>query len=120
MWLVAPDEPSEVRAMNMKRAIQWLIPLLYGISLGAGGAWIVELLLPGRDAAATYASPFAIAAILVAVFLKLKTGYNWPWEGLAEWSEPAPMKGRTIALWLVIWLVIVLLLLAVFTLRQPH
>ena len=57
-------------------------------------------------------------ALLVASLLKVRTGYNWPWEGPAEWAEP--QRNTMKAAWrnLVLWLVIVLLLLAFFTLWQ--
>jgi hypothetical protein len=106
------------RLMPNRRLIQWLIPLLYGISVGIFIAWGAEAWLPARDVVAKYVSVCGIASLLVAVFLKSRTGYNWPWEGQAEWAEPNPAATNTYIRNLVLWIVIVLLLLAMFTVWQ--
>jgi hypothetical protein len=104
--------------MDNKRAMQWLIPLLYGAGIGIIVAWNAELWFPTYNAVSKYVSQLGIAALLVATLLKVRTGYNWPWEGSTEWAEP--QRNTTKAAWrnLVLWLVIVLLLLAFFTLWQ--
>jgi hypothetical protein len=104
--------------MDNKRVMQWVIPLLYGVGVGIIVAWNAELWFPTHDAVAKYVSLLGIAALLVASLLKVRTGYNWPWEGPAEWAEP--QRNTMKAAWrnLVLWLVIVLLLLAFFTLWQ--
>jgi Mn2+/Fe2+ NRAMP family transporter len=104
--------------MSNRRIIQWLIPLLYGIAVGIFIAWGAEALLPARDVVAKYVSIFGTASLLVAVLLKSRTGYNWPWEGQAEWAEPNPAATNTYVRNLALWIVIVLLLLALFTLWQ--
>jgi small-conductance mechanosensitive channel len=107
-----------VHVMDKKRVIQWLIPALFGIAIGILVAWTVEIWLPGRDAAAKYVSQFGIAALLIAILIKSRTGYNWPWEGATEWADakatPYKAQLRNFAL----WVVIVIMLLALFTLWQ--
>jgi hypothetical protein len=64
-----------------------LIPLLYGLFVGMFMLW-----LPGHAAVAwRYLSLFGIAVLLLAIFLILRTGYSWPWEGPAE---TAPMSSK--------------------------
>ena len=104
--------------MDRKRVIQWLIPALFGIAVGILVAWVVEIWLPGRDAAAKYVSQLGIAVLLIAILIKSQTGYNWPWEGATEWADAkaTPYKAhlRNFAL----WVVIVIMLLALFTFWQ--
>ena len=104
--------------MDNKRVIQWLIPLLYGVGLGILIAWSAEAWLPVRDAVSKYVSNVGIAALLIATLLKVRSGYNWPWEGSAEWAEPQRIGTKAVWRNLVLWLIIVLLLLAFFTLWQ--
>jgi hypothetical protein len=104
--------------MDNKRAMQWLIPLLFGISVGILIAWGAEAWLPVRDAVSKYVSQFGIAVLLIATLLKVRTGYNWPWEGSAEWAEPQQISMKAVRRNLVLWLIIVVLLLAFFTLWQ--
>jgi hypothetical protein len=52
----------------------------------------------------------------VAIVVKARTGYNWPWQSEAEWAEARPI--RVYLRNFVLWVVVVLLLLAVFTLWQ--
>jgi hypothetical protein len=104
--------------MVNRRAIQWLIPLLYGVGLGITICWNVEIWLPDRDAVSKYVSLLGIAALLIATLLKSRTGYNWPWEGPAEWAEARETSMKAHLRNLVLWVVIVLLLLALFTLWQ--
>jgi predicted membrane protein len=104
--------------MDKKRVIQWVIPLLYGLAVGIIVAWTVEIWLPGQDAVAKYVSPFGIAAIFIAILLKLRTGYNWPWEGSTEWAEPQATSMKAHLRNFAIWVVIVLLVLAAFTMLQ--
>ena len=104
--------------MDNKRVIQWLIPLLYGVGVGILIAWGVEAWLPVRDAVSKYVSNVGIAALLIATLLKVRSGYNWPWEGPAEWAEPQRIRTKTVWRNLALWLIIVLLLLAFFTLWQ--
>jgi hypothetical protein len=104
--------------MEKKRAIQWLVPALLGMSLGIIVAWIVEIWLPGPDAVAKYVSPFGIAACLTAILLKSRTGYNWPWEGSAEWAEAETTSVKFHLRNFAVWVVIVLVLLVLFTLWQ--
>ncbi len=104
--------------MDRKRVIQWLIPALFGIAVGILVAWVVEIWLPGRDAAAKYVSQLGIAVLLIAILIKSRTGYNWPWEGATEWADakatPSKAHFRNFAL----WVVIVIMLLALFTFWQ--
>lgn len=97
--------------MDNGRVTQWLIPFLYGVAVGIMVAWNAEVWLPARDAISKYVSLFGIAALFIAILLKYRTGYNWPWEGPTEWAE-AGRASRKASL----WLIIVLLLLALFTL----
>jgi hypothetical protein len=104
--------------MDNKRVIQWLIPLLYGVGVGIIIAWSVEIWLPATDAVSKYVSLFGIAALLIATLLKSRTGYNWPWEGPAEWGEARQTSMEAHLRNLGGWVIIVLLLLALFTLWQ--
>jgi len=90
--------------MDAQRAMQRLIPVLYGIGVGILAASITELLLPGRDAAAKYVGPVGIAALLVSAIF----------NGI---SGDAAQR-RTFLRRLVPWIVIVLALLGFFTLLQ--
>jgi hypothetical protein len=103
--------------MDRKRAIQWLIPLLYGVSIGLMVAGTIENGF-GRDGVLRFVFPVGIAAILAATFLKSQTGYNWPWEGPAEWTEGEATSTKTLLRYLALWMVIVFLLLVTFTLLQ--
>jgi uncharacterized membrane protein YfcA len=79
--------------MNIRRLIQGLIPLLYGLFVGIFIGWSVELWLPGHAAIVwRYLSLFGIAVLLLAIFLILRTGYSWPWEGPAE-TAPHVLEG---------------------------
>jgi hypothetical protein len=102
-----------------KRVVQWLIPLLYGVAVGIIIAWITEILIPGRDAASKYVSLFGILALLVAMLVKSRTGYNWPWEAAAEWAEPGQISIQFSWRKFALWTLVVLLLLALFTYLQP-
>jgi hypothetical protein len=89
---VVVELTKECRVMNNRRLIQGLIPLLYGLFVGMFIGWSVELWLPGHAAVAwRYLSLFGIAVLLLAIFLILRTGYSWPWEGPAE---TAPMSSK--------------------------
>jgi hypothetical protein len=105
--------------MDNKRVVQWLIPLLYGVAIGIIMAWITEILIPGRDAASKYVSLLGILALLVATLVKSRTGYNWPWEGAAEWAEPGQTSIQFSWRKFALWTVVVLLLLTLFTYLQP-
>jgi len=103
--------------MTNSRLIQALIPLLYGLFVGIFIGWSVELWLPGHAAVVwRYLSLFGIAALLLAIFLILRTGYRWPWQGPAE---AAAVSLKTFLRNLVPWLVVVVLLLVVLVFFQP-
>jgi hypothetical protein len=104
--------------MDNKRALRWLIPFLYGVSVGILIAWGAEAWLPVRDAVSKYVSQFGIAVLLIVTLLKVRTGYKWPWEGAAEWAEPQQIWTKAVWRNFVLWLILVLLLLAFFTLWQ--
>src|ERR1700722_16298659 len=78
--------------MDKKRVIGWLIPALYGFAVGTLVAWIAQNVGPGRDAVFEL---FGIMALLIATYLKLRTGYNWPWEGQTEWAKPQTIPAKT-------------------------
>ena len=105
--------------MDKRRLIQWLIPFLYGVGVAMVVAWILELWLPGRDTAAKYASPFGIVALGAALLIKIRSGYNWPWEGSAEWSSSQEGWTKSFLSKFTLWGLVVLLLLALFTFLQP-
>jgi hypothetical protein len=114
---VVVELTKECRVMNNRRLIQGLIPLLYGLFVGMFIGWSVELWLPGHAAVAwRYLSLFGIAVLLLAIFLILRTGYSWPWEGPAE---TAPMSSKAYLRNLMPWLVVVVLLLVVLVSFQP-
>jgi hypothetical protein len=105
------------RVMNNSRLIQGLIPLLYGLFVGIFIGWSVELWLPGHAATVwRYLSLFGIAALLLTVFLILRTGYSWPWESPAETAAVSP---KAYLRNLLPWLVVVMLLLVVLIFFQP-
>jgi glucose-6-phosphate-specific signal transduction histidine kinase len=108
--------------MDRKRLIQWLIPFLFGMGIGILILWNVDLWLPHDAIARTAAELFGTAALLVAVLVQVRTGYKWPWEGGAEWfdRQVAAVGFRRYMLWLIVWIIIVLLLIALFTFLQPH
>jgi hypothetical protein len=108
-----------MRVVDKRRLIGWLIPLLYGIAIGIFVAWAGENLVPGRGAVAKYVFElFGIAALLTAILLKSHTGYNWPWEGQAEWAEAEAIPAKRYLRNFALWAVIVVVLLALFTLLQ--
>jgi hypothetical protein len=111
------ERTNGCRVMDKRRLIQGLIPLLYGLFVGIFIGWSVELWLPGHAAVAwRYLSLFGIAVLLLAIFLILRTGYSWPWEGPAE---AAPTSSRGYLRNLLPWLLVVVLLLVVFIFFQP-
>jgi hypothetical protein len=69
-----------MQSMDKARLQQWLIPFLFGVSVGIIFVWNVELWITGRGAVSNYLAPFAIATLLVALFFKSRTGYDWPWQ----------------------------------------
>jgi hypothetical protein len=105
--------------MDNRRMVQWLVPLLHGIAVGIILTWSLVLWLPGGgNALSKYAPIFALVAMFAALLIKSRTGYNWPWEGPAEWAQAPRTSAKT---WLVnfaLWVGIVFLLLALFTLWQ--
>jgi hypothetical protein len=98
--------------------IQFAIPLLYGIALGTMLAIGLQYSLPVRDAVKEFGFLIVIPALLAAIALKKRTGYNWPWEGTAEWAESRPIPMTAWGRHFAAWIVIVLLLLGGFTLWQ--
>jgi hypothetical protein len=105
--------------MNNRRLIQALIPLLYGLFIGIFIGWGVETWVPGPAHAAAwrYLWLFGIAALLLASFLILRTGYTWPWENPAE--RVAAPSTKAYLRNLVPWLVVVVLLFGALLLFQP-
>jgi hypothetical protein len=101
--------------MDKKRVIGWLIPALYGFAVGILVAWIAQNVGPGRDAVFEL---FGIMALLIATYLKLRTGYNWPWEGQTEWAEPQAIPAKTYLRHFGLWVAIVVVLLVLLTLLQ--
>ena len=101
-----------------RRVIQWLVPFLYGLGLGIFIAWTVGIWLPFRGGVA-YLSFFAVALVLLATFIRVYTGYRWPWEGPGEWSDTPEIATRQFVRNFVVWIVVVIVLLVIFTLRQP-
>lgn len=101
--------------MDKKRVIGWLVPALYGFAVGIFVAWIVENVGAGRDAVFEL---FGIIALLTASYLKLRTGYNWPWEGQTEWAEAQAIPAKTYLRNFGLWVAIVVVLLVLFTLLQ--
>jgi hypothetical protein len=99
--------------MISKRYVQWFVPTSLGLFVGMLVASITPKL---PSIASTSAFLLGIAALEVALIVKARTGYNWPWEGEAEWTEARSTKAylRNLAL----WLIVVVLLLALFTLWQ--
>lgn len=104
--------------MDNRRVIQFTIPLLSGIAIGILVAWGVEALLPARDAVSKFGTLLAVGAIFAAMLLKMRTGYNWPWEGSTEWDQARPILTKVYLRYFVGWIVVVLLLLVFFTLWQ--
>ena len=49
-----------------------VVAFLAGLGLGVGLAWLLEAALVGRGVVSTYLAPVAIAAPLVAAFLRRK------------------------------------------------
>jgi len=99
--------------MMSKRYVQWFIPVSFGLSVGM----VVASITPKLPAIASISAfLLGIVALEVALLVKMRTGYNWPWESEAEWGEIRSTKTflRNFAL----WLVVVVLLLALFTLWQ--
>jgi hypothetical protein len=107
--------------VDKRRLIGWLIPVLFGIAIGIFVAWAGENLVPGRGAVSKYVFElFGITALLTAIFLKSHTGYNWPWEGQTEWAEAEAIPAKHYLRNFALWAVIVVVLLALFTLLQPR
>ncbi len=104
--------------MDKRRLIQWLIPLLYGVGVAIIVVRMLQLLLPGRDAV-TYAFFFGIAALGAAMIIKIRSGYNWPWESPAEWSSPQDGRRESFLRNFTLWGVVVLILFALLTFLQP-
>jgi hypothetical protein len=78
-------------------------------------------LVPGRGAVSKYVfESLGITALLIAIFLKSHTGYNWPWEGQTEWAEAEAIPAKRYLRNFALWAVIVVVLLALFTLLQPR
>jgi hypothetical protein len=101
-----------------RRLIQWLIPLLYGVGVSVVVVRMLELLLRGRDAVA-YAFFFGIGALGTALIIKIRRGYNWPWESPAELSSPQERRSKSSLRDFTLWGVVVLVLFALFTFLQP-
>ena len=101
--------------MEKKRVIGWLIPALYGFAVGILVAWMLENVGRGRDSVFQL---FGIAALLIATYLKLRTGYNWPWEGQTEWAQAQVIPAKAYLRNFGVWVAIVLALLVLFTLVQ--
>jgi len=101
--------------MDKKRVIGWLIPVLYGFAIGIFVAWVVGNVGPGRD---SVFESFGIMALLSATYLKLRTGYNWPWEGQTEWAQAQVIPAKTFLRNFWLWSAIVVALLVLFTLLQ--
>jgi hypothetical protein len=99
--------------MISKRYVQWFVPTSLGLFVGMLVAPITPKL---PSIASTSAFLLGIAALEVALIVKVGTGYNWPWEGEAEWTKARLTKAylRNLAL----WVIVVVLLLALFTLWQ--
>jgi hypothetical protein len=101
--------------MDKKRLIGWLIPTLFGFAVGILFAWMAENVGHARNAAFEIFGP---TAVLIAVFLKLRTGYNWPWEGETEWGEAQAISTKGHLRNFGLWCAIVIVLLVLFTLFQ--
>ena len=82
-------------------------------------AWNAEIWLPARDAVSKYVSLVGIATLFIAIVVKYRTGYNWPWEGPTEWAEARQTSTKAYLRNFALWVIIVLMLLALFTLWQP-
>lgn len=99
--------------MMSRRYVQWFIPASLGLFVGMLVASITPKL---PSIASVSAFLFGIAVLEVGIIVKARTGYNWPWEGEAEWTETQPIRAYLRNF--VLWLIVVLLLLALFTLWQ--
>ena len=94
--------------MNMKQWAQWLVPFLYGTSIGIFACWWVELFISGRGAVSRYVAPFGLAALLGSLLLN----FLYPRE--------APRASQKIQIRnFLLWGVAVLLALVVFVIFQP-
>lgn len=101
--------------MEKKRLIGWLIPSLHGFAAGILVAWIVENVGAGRNVVFEL---FGITALLISIYLKSRTGYQWPWEGQTEWAEAEAISPKVYLRNFGLWLVFVIVLLVLFTLLQ--
>ena len=99
--------------MMSRRYVQWFVPASLGLCVGM----LVASITPKLPSIASMAAfLFGIAVLEVAIIVKARTGYHWPWEGETEWAQARSAKGYLRNF--VLWLVVVLLLLALFTLWQ--
>jgi hypothetical protein len=100
--------------MLSRRYVQWFVPASLGLFIGMFVASITPKL---PSLATTSAFLFGIAVFEVAIIVKARTGYNRPWEGETEWAQARSTKAYPRNF--VLWLILVLLLLALFTFWQP-
>lgn len=99
--------------MISKRYVQWFVPTSLGLFVGM----LVASVTPKLPAIASISAfLLGIAVLEVALIVKARTGYNWPWEGEAEWTEARSTKAYL--RYLVLSLIVVVLLLALFALWQ--
>jgi hypothetical protein len=112
-WLAVGTASGGAVVMMSRRYVQWFVPASLGLFVGM----LVASITPKLPSIASMAAfLFGIAVLEVAIIVKARTGYHWPWEGETEWAQARSTKAYLRNF--VLWLVVVLLLLALFTLWQ--
>jgi predicted benzoate:H+ symporter BenE len=94
--------------VNIKQAVRWFVPFLYGTAIGIFACWWVETLISGRGVVSRYVAPFGLAALLASVLL------NFLYSG-----EVSPESRRRWIRNFLLWSAAVLLALVVFAIFQP-